>query len=129
VIPGWSGPLSEDHVFDALAVVIFVVFIWVLAFELTREAAPYHERGGRLEARPCTRVCPHEKGHVLELQEPADVEQDRCRLARVRVDEVAQVLLYVADAARLSGLVPATGVLDQPVSPAREPLVRVSVCR
>jgi hypothetical protein len=31
VIPGWSGPLSEDHVFDALAVVIFVVLPFALA--------------------------------------------------------------------------------------------------
>ena len=94
----------------------------VLALPLPGRSAPDQERHRGLEAWPRPGVGSHEERDALEAEVAPDEHEQRQRLAAA-TRERSQRLRLVADAPGNPRLVPALGVVDEPVAQEFETLV------
>ena len=94
----------------------------MLALPLPRRSAPDQERHRGLEPWPRPSVGSHEERDALEAEVAPDEEEQR-KLLAAAIRERIQCRQGVADAPDEPRLVPALGVVDEPVAQELETLV------
>ena len=115
-----SAPAAEE---DTIHSQLSRDRVRVLALPLPWRAAPDQERRRGLEAWSRPIVGSHEERDALEVEVAPDEQEKRKRLAAAARERI-QRLQRVADAPREPRLVPALGVVDEPVAQESETLDR-----